>query len=412
MVRLRFWCHSLSVVLVVLLLLACDGGGGGSGSGTTRSITTPPDASLTTLNGQVADGYLRGARVFLDRNGNRVYDSGEPMDMSENGGAFSLSINPGEGAVYSVVVEVLAGETVDEDTGVVVADSYLLESPPGQWSFVSPLTTLVNLELNKNPTMTLQKAELNIKNKLGVADEVSLFEDYLAPKDGQMQEYTRTHKAAQAVAALMGTLRKDLRANLGGEIADEQQHLAAYLISDQILMYAIDIEEALNKERNDGITANVVELISNIEDKLDSSRLDEESLDFYAQRVEQQLEFWDMNPPRVEQQVPLSGAIVSIDTVISIFFDKELDPTTLGTGVISLRGPLGTLVPGALEYNMELKRLRFVPSQMLLPYADYEVTLSGALADTLGNRLRTDVSWHFSTIFDQTPPPLLDLESM
>ena len=52
--------------LAAALLAACGGGGGGS------------EAPKTTLSGTVADGYLKGATVCLDVNGNSICDSGEP----------------------------------------------------------------------------------------------------------------------------------------------------------------------------------------------------------------------------------------------------------------------------------------------------------------------------------------------
>src|SRR6056297_2716990 len=113
--NLSYWLFTFALIL---LLTACEGGGGGSDtSSATSTPTTTSEPTASTLSGTVADGYLQGARVFLDRNGNRVYDSGEPMTMSATGGAFTLSINPGEEQRYPVVVEVIAGVTIDEDDG-------------------------------------------------------------------------------------------------------------------------------------------------------------------------------------------------------------------------------------------------------------------------------------------------------
>ena len=53
------------VASLLLIVTACGGGEDGGDS-------------AVVLNGQVADGYLSGAIVVLDRNGNRMPDPGEP----------------------------------------------------------------------------------------------------------------------------------------------------------------------------------------------------------------------------------------------------------------------------------------------------------------------------------------------
>ena len=121
-------------LLVLTLLSACGGGEGGGDSVVASKIADDgSSSSVTTLSGVVADGYLRNAKVFLDRNGNRVYDNGEPYTQSATGGGFSLEVNPGEGELYPVVAQVIADQTIDEDTGAVVTNDYVLESMPVNW---------------------------------------------------------------------------------------------------------------------------------------------------------------------------------------------------------------------------------------------------------------------------------------
>ncbi|MCK4501627.1 MAG: hypothetical protein KAU22_01240, partial [Desulfuromonadales bacterium] len=226
---------SLFALLSLFLLSACGGGGGGDSSGTSRTADDGSSAIVTTLTGTVADGYLTAAQVFLDRNGNRVYDNGEPMAQSTTGGAYTLEVNPGEGELYPVVVQVVAGQTVDEDTGVAVTNGYLLETLPGRWQFVSPLTTLVGLECNKNPSLSEQQVEIAVRSQLGIADSVSLFTDYIMPgnvDEALAVEYSRAHRAAQVVANIMGSLRVSIAQNLGGQVADAEQLLVAYMVSD------------------------------------------------------------------------------------------------------------------------------------------------------------------------------------
>ena len=402
----RIWSYALSLTLMVFLLAACGGGGGGSSSGSDSSSSATPQATATTLNGTVADGYLQGARVFLDRNGNRQYDSGEPMAISGAGGVFALSINPGEGDRYSVVAEIIAGETIDEDDGFPVTDSYLLEAPPGRWQFVSPLTTLVNLKLQKNPTMTIGEAEVAVKEILFEdPPAISLSADYIALKADvdKGEEARRIHKSAQVVASLMGSLRSEVSRNLAGTEVADQQRLTAYLVSDEVLRQGNMIGSALNQ------SVDVPTIITAVKEKIDLQSLNRDRLDAYAARIAQNLESWDMEPPQIKQKNVADGAIVAIDAVISLLFDKGLDPASISTDAISVRRLGGSAVPGMIDYNAELKQLRFVPSQMLFPYSDYEVVVSAQLADQLGNRNSRDQQWRFSTTFDLMPPPPVEI---
>lgn len=403
-------CIYISVSLSLLLLSACSGGDGGDSSGASKAVESGGSSSATTLSGVVADGYLSGARVFLDRNGNLVYDNGEPMALSTAGGAYTLDVNPGDGDLYPVVVEVLGGETVDEDNGSPVVNNYFLASLPGKWQFVSPLTTLVKLESDKNPSLTVQEVEIALRNRFGINGSVSLFSDYITVSDGDtglIDEYARTHKAAQVIAGVMGGVWDHLTQNLGGQIAPTEQRLAAYIVADQISAQADLIEQALNDERNQGMVADVSLLIGDINQEIDTDLLNEELLSRYEQRLEQDLEVWDMQPPQLLTQSPPASDTASIDAVIVATFDEPLDETLLTNGIIELIGPNGT-VDGSLAYDAENIRLSFTPGQLLSPFSSYQVRINKILSDSLGNPLSEDIVWTFTTIFDQTPPALPD----
>jgi hypothetical protein len=403
-------CIYIAVSLSLLLLSACSGGGGGGeSSGTSKEVESGSSSTSTTLSGVVADGYLSGARVFLARNQNLVYDNGEPMALSTAGGSYTLDVNPGDGELYPVVVEVLGGETIDEDSGSPVANNYLLASLPGKWQFVSPLTTLVKLESDKNPSLTIQELEIEIRHRFGIAGSVSLFSDYITvPGDAAAvaDEYARTHRAAQVIAGVMGGVWDHLTTNLGGQIAATEQHLAAYIVTDQVVEQAVLIK-ALNDECNPGEITDVSVLIGDINQEIDTDNLDAELLDRYEQRLEQDLEVWDMQSPQLLTQTPPASDTASIDVVITATFDEPLDETLLTDGVIELIGPNGS-VDGSLAYDAENIRLSFTPSQLLLPFSSYQVRINKVLSDSLGNPLREDIVWTFTTIFDQTPPALPD----
>lgn len=398
-------------VLALLSAAACSSGGGGDSTGTTGPVDGGGGSTATTLNGVVADGYLRDARVFLDRNGNRTYDNGEPAVSSGAGGQFSLAVNSGDGERYPVVVDVIAGQTVDEDSGVAVAESYQLEAPAGRWQFVSPLTTLVKIERDKNPAFSEQQAVLNVVSALGVDGGISVFDDYLDRTNLSSvaaAEYGRTHKAAQVVAGLMGQLRESVRLNLGGTIADNEMGPVACLVSDQVMAQADRIRDALNGERNFGTAVDVAATVAAAAGEIQTERLNVELVALYQQRLNQNLDLWDMQPPGVVDQSPAPDANAPVSAVVVIAFDEILDETLLSGDLIEVVGPNGPLA-GQLEYLAEQNRLMFVPDQPLLPSSLYQVHVSPRIADQLGNPLGEAVSWSFSTVFSETPPALPEI---
>ncbi len=401
--------------ILILFLAACSGGGGGSDSDSSQSTTvavsdnSPAESTGSSISGYVADGYLSDAQIFLDRNLNRSYDQGEPMTYSDEGGFYSLEVEAGEGDLYPVVVNVVAGQTIDQDNGLYVEEGYLLESPPGHWDFISPLTTLVNVELDKNPSYSVQQAALKVRNRLGISDQVSLFDNYLDQAGTSTvvaQELQRSHRAAQVVATLMGLLRSDIRDNLGRVLTAAEEELLAYMVSDQIDQHADLIKSAMEYERNYAATTVVGDLVSALYSQIAVATLDDELLDLYSERVDQGLALWDMSPPQVVGYLPEQDESASIQTTISILFDEDLDESQLDT-VFEVLGPNGP-VSGALTYDAQLRQLTFTPDENLLPFSEYEVVIKAALADPLGNQVGEDISWTFVTIFDQTPPALPD----
>ena len=398
----------LFALLILSLLSACSNGDGDSSTGTSKAANAENSSTEAILTGVVADGYLKNAKVFLDRNENRVYDNGEPLAQSTVGGVFSLDVNPGEGELYPVVVQIIAGETIDEDSGATIVNDYFLESLPGRWEFISPLTTLVKLECDKNPSFSPLQAEIEIRTRFGLDDSISLFADYIAAASGEAvgaEEYGRAHRAAQVAANIMGSLRASLSHNLNGQIADTEQVIAAYMISDQILGQATLIKVAFDNERNQVGVMDVSSVTDAILDTSDTESLNADLLFRYQQRLEQDFATWDMQAPQLQSQSPAAGDTASVDTIISIVFDEELDETLLVDGVITLSGPNG-VVSGSLDYDAEHAQLSFVPSQLLVPFSHYQVVVDGTLADLLGNPLGVDITWEFTTTFDQTPPPL------
>jgi len=199
-------------IFSVAMLLAAGLIAGCGGSGTAASTAT------TAVSGKVADGYLVGATVFLDKNGNYQLDSGEPSATTDANGAYTLNIDPADVGKYPIVALATSGVTIDKDTNQPVANSYVLcmhaitvtPSASGSVSgtvsnFISPMSTLIREKLTANPGMTLTDAITQLRNQMNLPAGINMMADYVAgSQSGANSMYYQTmHTTARQMAGLM-----------------------------------------------------------------------------------------------------------------------------------------------------------------------------------------------------------------
>lgn len=134
----------------LLLLSACGGGGGGSSEPETPAPQPDPPVSVD-VSGKAFDGYVVGATVWLDINGNGTQDEGEPSAVTEAGGDYTMELDEEQAACLSwstIYVDVPVG-AMDETEGE-VQEAYRMSLPPSldpepetEGINISPLTTVV-----------------------------------------------------------------------------------------------------------------------------------------------------------------------------------------------------------------------------------------------------------------------------
>ena len=192
---------------IALLVAGCGAGLGGGSFNYGSPIT-----------GVVADGYLSGTKVCLDKNSNGVCDTGEPYGTSDANGAYSIIagstgvFTDAERTQYPIVAEV-PSTSIDKDTGTAVGTSFALTSPAGA-SFVSPITTLVQNQIANGISSASAVAAVNTTLGISAASGVSALDNYIAltgTATDQTSAPFKAHEAAKVVAAVF----KQGKSNLG-----------------------------------------------------------------------------------------------------------------------------------------------------------------------------------------------------
>jgi hypothetical protein len=170
----------------------------GCGNGSTNM-------SPESVSGKVADGYLVGATVFMDKNGNYPMDMGEPSATTDQTGAYVMAIAPGDVGKYPLVAIVTKGVTVDKDTGTVVENCYILSMPSSAVSgmvnsnFISPMSTQLREMMETGNYATMQQALSELGAKIGMPTGTNMLADYMAVNN------TTMHTAARNMVRLMGS---------------------------------------------------------------------------------------------------------------------------------------------------------------------------------------------------------------
>lgn len=184
MIKLRKkWlvCASLA-----LALTAC--GGGGSSSPEEKVETPPPPPETIGMSGKVIDGYVSGATVWLDINGNGILNSNnEPSVISGDAGRYSFEFTPEQASCVpytTLYVDVPVG-AMDEDTGE-VTEAYQMSLPPSVIPLtdddirnISPLTSVLwqqiaeKLKGTDNPDLSCENLKQDTQLRADLKQELS-----------------------------------------------------------------------------------------------------------------------------------------------------------------------------------------------------------------------------------------------
>ncbi len=124
---------------------------------------------LTSASGTAIDGYLQGAIVCFDTDGDKSCDGEASSTTTDINGAFSLSGTGAAGAV--ILVESVADTTESNTPGVTgaLAGVFTLTAIQGA-TIVSPFTTMIQVGVEHGVYATVAVAEATIVTALGLTD--------------------------------------------------------------------------------------------------------------------------------------------------------------------------------------------------------------------------------------------------
>lgn len=198
--KINLACYS------VLLFLASCGGGS--------------DTSITQLTGSVIDGYIEGAKVCLDLNGNGSCEVSEPGATTDAKGAYTLVTTGINTTGLNVIAEIPETAKDSDDAGKTLKEAgktaYTMASTADKPAVITPLTTLLVGKI-KTDKLSMEDATAKVLEQGGLRPDTNLHEDHVAKGNEAVRA------AARQVAGQLQQLQASLPA--GGAVGDKWTEL-------------------------------------------------------------------------------------------------------------------------------------------------------------------------------------------
>ena len=256
------------------------------------------------------DGYISGARVFRDENGNNRYDLGEDFKTTDSLGYFS-----GLGGTRSkkMVVDSNNGFAIDTVTGFPL--SFTMSSP-GDYSVITPITTLV-VAMEGNG-FGLSEAEQAVLSVLGLSPDTDLatFDPFASVASGQIGIADSYKSASVKIANVLMASDNDFASNSVESYVATLENFANLIEQRHITGEQIEFDNPkdISLLIPSAASATITELANS------------HAFDSYLEVLDGQLLFLAANSGGVlRSNTQFGDELVSVNVVLSI--SENIDPS-------------------------------------------------------------------------------------
>lgn len=250
----------LAKILLGTTILFSGCGGGGS------STTT----SLSTVSGKVSDGPIKNVRVFLDINNDGVYNEGEPYDITDSKGEYSIQYILKPGLEYVLIAEgstaLNTEDTTTDNTGLLNFTMFLNVKVDGE----ADATNIVGKTYTKDVTpITFKKYVSDLYKE---DDTLSIFNNTYI---NELATTTSTDKIAIFQDIILQNAidnpSDDTVTVLSGTIStNNDTKISAANTSENIYIIPDDVPE-LKSLKDSIVTGDLTEKISGISSLIDTN---------------------------------------------------------------------------------------------------------------------------------------------
>jgi PKD repeat protein len=225
----------ISTVGDTTFTLTCSGEGGNA----SRTITIE---GYRNIIGITVDGYITGASIFIDADGDYALDSAETSTTSSTDGSFTIKYENG-------VLASLGGQDVDTQTQL---DNLLLVRDLSGYSDSSFMVTPVTSVAHFIPSE-------NIYNLLGLDSDLDIYTTDPVANIGSGAGYDLLYEKGNQLTILAYSLQ-----NITNDLNSSMDSTADYFkaIGDEIVLAYADTESAVNIEKSVFIEKVVNNLIA------------------------------------------------------------------------------------------------------------------------------------------------------
>jgi len=230
----------------------------GCGSATTDENNSNESLdSITSISGNVVDGYLVGAKVCLDLDKNLLCSDDEPSAITTKNGKYLIeNITKFQKDNFSVIATVTP-DVIDEDDNKSVGKIYVLSSIRGE-NIVTPLTSLVQREV-ESEKITKDEAANMLAQKLSITDSTLLYTDYMKESS---EEANLVHKVAKSIALMKSQLGYDLTSD--SDYKKFSNEVINKYIDDRVYQYLENIKQQIvDGNSSEYVALNIVNSIDN-----------------------------------------------------------------------------------------------------------------------------------------------------